>query len=351
MSTELLAIPLALYVHIPWCVRKCPYCDFNSHELREGFDEPAYIDALIHDLEQDLPLIWGRRVSTVFFGGGTPSLLSVEGMNTLMTQLRARLNMIPGAEITLEANPGTAEQGKFAGFREAGINRLSIGVQSFQDNYLSALGRIHGGAEATAALRMARNAGFENVNLDLMFGLPGQGQLDALRDVQTAIDLAPEHISFYQLTLEPNTYFHSHPPLLPDDDLVADIQLAGLQLLADAGYAQYEVSATAKSGFECAHNTNYWTFGDYLGIGAGAHAKITDMAAGVVRRYAKQRQPKAYVNSISIERRISDQRDLSAEDLRIEFLMNALRLKQGFAVAMFEQRTGLSTQGLEPNLS
>lgn len=294
--------PLSVYVHIPWCVRKCPYCDFNSHEMKgrepkDALPEGAYVDALLRDLEQDLPRVWGRRVVSVFIGGGTPSLFSAEAIDSLLSGLRARLAINANAEITLEANPGTAEQARFSEYRAAGVNRLSIGVQSFDDDLLQGLGRIHGRREAIAAAEMAHAAGFDNFNLDLMFALPQQTPAQASEDVATAISLEPTHISYYQLTLEPNTLFHVQPPVLPDEELAWQIQQAGQYQLAQAAYGQYEVSAYAKPERQCSHNLNYWQFGDYLGLGAGAHSKISDAAQQSITRLAKQRHPQAYLET------------------------------------------------------
>ncbi|NOX08618.1 MAG: radical SAM family heme chaperone HemW [Gammaproteobacteria bacterium] len=336
--------PLSLYVHIPWCVRKCPYCDFNSHAAVGDIPMQAYVDALLADLEQDLPKIWGRTVTTVFIGGGTPSLFSVEAIGRLLEGIRARLNCKPGMEITMEANPGTLEIGRFAEFRDAGVNRLSIGVQSFNDEMLQRLGRIHGRAEAIQAAEQAHYAGFDSFNLDLMHGLPGQNSLQALDDLQTAIDLQPAHISWYQLTLEPNTAFYQHPPVLPVEDMVDAMQEQGRDRLAQYQYARYEVSAYAKEGYQCQHNLNYWRFGDYLGIGAGAHGKITDLATQTVARYWKQRHPQAYMEADPVY--LAGNRVLDVPDVRLEYMMNALRLTEGVSVAEFVRDTGLSVNDL-----
>lgn len=335
------APPLSLYVHFPWCVRKCPYCDFNSHNIKNGIPEKSYIDALIGDLDQELSKVWGRRVISIFMGGGTPSLFSPEAVDTLLSAIRARLPLLPDAEITLEANPGTVEQQKFSEFRDAGINRLSIGVQSFDPDKLAALGRIHSRQEAIHAVEMAHKAGFTNLNLDLMFGLPGQSQAQALADVQTAVDLQPTHVSYYQLTLEPNTYFYRHPPTLPADELIWAIQCQGEEYLASSGYYQYEVSAYAKDQQRCQHNMNYWLFGDYLGIGAGAHAKVTDVNAKSITRTSKVKQPNEYLAKATQNAVVLSQQQLLPEDATLEFMMNALRLTQGFAVERFTERTGL----------
>ena len=339
--------PLSLYVHIPWCVRKCPYCDFNSHEARDEIPEAAYIDALIADLEQDLPAVWGRTVETVFFGGGTPSLFSPEGIDRLLADVRARIPLKPEAEITLEANPGTVDHARFKGFREAGINRLSIGIQSFQPELLKKIGRIHSGTEAITAVEAAHQAGFKNFNLDLMFGLPGQTQKQALQDLQMARDLQPAHISWYELTIEPNTWFHRHPPQRPDDDTLWEMQQAGRTLLEAAGYQRYEVSAYGRAQRQCRHNMNYWQFGDYLGIGAGAHAKISDAATQGITRTAKQRHPRNYLDNAHSNARISSSTRITPADALLEFAMNALRLDQGFSPAAFTAATGLSYTRIE----
>ena len=339
--------PLSLYIHIPWCVRKCPYCDFNSHEARNGIPEDAYIDALIADLEQDLPAVWGRTIETVFFGGGTPSLFSPGGIDRLLADVRARVPLKPDAEITLEANPGTVDHARFKGFRDAGVNRLSIGIQSFQPGLLKEIGRIHTDSDAIAAVEAAHQAGFDNVNLDLMFGLPGQTQAQALVDLRTAKELEPSHISWYELTIEPNTWFHRHPPQRPDDDTLWEMQQAGRTLLESAGFERYEVSAYARHGQRCRHNMNYWQFGDYLGIGAGAHAKISDAATQGITRIAKQRHPRSYLDSTHTVARISSTTRLAPEDVLLEFAMNALRLDQGFSPATFKATTGLPYTAIE----
>jgi oxygen-independent coproporphyrinogen-3 oxidase len=339
--------PLSLYVHIPWCARKCPYCDFNSHEAREELPESEYIAALIADLEQALPLVWGRKVHTVFFGGGTPSLFSARGIDAVLAAVRARLPLAADAEITLEANPGSAEAGKFQAFRAAGVNRLSLGIQSFGDRHLKALGRIHGGREARAAIDMAQRS-FDNVNLDLMYGLPGAGIEDALADIETAISYRPQHISAYHLTIEPNTYFHRYPPSLPDDDTTAAMQDGIEGSLAAAGYEHYETSAFAKrnrnapdSPFTavCAHNLNYWLFGDYLGIGAGAHGKLSFHDR--ILRQVRWRQPRQYMESALHGRPVQEEREVGTHEVGFEFMMNALRLTGGFPARLFEERTGV----------
>jgi len=344
--------PLALYVHLPWCVRKCPYCDFNSHEARGDIPARAYVDALIADLEQELPDVWGRPLETIFIGGGTPSLFPPEEIARLLARVRAYFNPAPDIEVTLEANPGTMEAGRFAGFREAGINRLSLGVQSFDDTSLRALGRIHDGAAARAAVASALDAGFDSVNLDLMYALPGQDIAAARADLEAATAFDPAHLSWYQLTLEPNTVFWSRPPRLPDEDAQADIEAAGRTLLAAAGYSRYEVSAWARgTGWRCRHNLNYWRFGDYLGIGAGAHGKVTLPAEGAIERRAKVRAPAAYLERAATAERIADRRRLSAADAAFEFLLNALRLPEGFEPPLFAERTGVPLAWLERPLA
>lgn len=342
--------PLALYVHIPWCVRKCPYCDFNSHEARGEIPERAYVDALLTDLDRELPGVWGRVVGSIFIGGGTPSLFSAESIDRLLGGIRARLTCKPDLEITLEANPGTVEHGRFREFRAAGINRLSIGVQSFDDDMLGKIGRIHGRREAIRAAELAHAAGFVSFNLDLMFGLPGQTPAQALTDLATAMDLEPAHLSWYQLTLEPNTYFHSHPPELPDDDILWTMQEQGQARLAARGYTQYEVSAYARKGMQCRHNLNYWRYGDYLGIGAGAHQKITDAAAQRIRRSWKVKNPRDYLAGVHGDTRIGGASEPTPADATFEFLLNALRLNAGFEAALFEQTTGLVFEPVQPAL-
>jgi putative oxygen-independent coproporphyrinogen III oxidase len=342
--------PLSLYVHLPWCVRKCPYCDFNSHALPDSLPEMTYVEALLRDLEQDLPRTWGRRVVSIFIGGGTPSLFSPEALDQLLSGLRARLSINADAEITLEANPGTAEQEKFREYRALGINRLSIGVQSFHNDALQRLGRIHGRGEAIAAAEMAHAAGFDNFNIDLMFALPQQTVAQAAEDVATAMDLEPSHISYYQLTLEPNTLFHAQPPVLPDNDLAWRMQLAGQEQLALGDYGQYEVSAYAAPKSQCAHNRNYWQFGDYLGLGAGAHGKITDASQQNITRLAKTRQPQAFMDTAGQPASIQSERVLTRKDVGLEFMMNALRLNEGFETALFTIHTGQQISLIEQPL-
>ena len=329
--------PLSLYVHVPWCIRKCPYCDFNSHEARGDFPEDAYVDALLADLEFSLPSVWGRRVGTVFFGGGTPSLFSAASIDRLLAGIRARLPLSPDAEITLEANPGTFERAKFAGFFAAGVNRLSLGVQSFDAAKLAALRRVHDADEAKHAAEAAMMI-FGNVNLDLMYALPGQTVDEARADVAAALSFAPPHLSFYQLTLEPNTLFHRHPPALPDEDAAADIEDAVHGALAAAGYARYETSAFARPGRECRHNVNYWRFGDYLGIGAGAHGKLS-FPDRVVRQL-RWKQPQQYLDAVARGAPVQEEREVTRDDMGFEFMLNALRLTDGVPATLFAERTG-----------
>ncbi|MGB7542675.1 MAG: radical SAM family heme chaperone HemW [Burkholderiales bacterium] len=330
--------PLALYVHIPWCVRKCPYCDFNSHQARGELPEREYVEALLRDLELALPDVWGRRVASIFFGGGTPSLFSAQSIDALLSALRARLPLAPGCEITLEANPGTFEAEKFRGYRAAGVNRLSIGIQSFNPKHLLALGRIHDETEARRAIEIAQRS-FDNINLDLMYALPEQTPEEAAADVEAALGAGTAHLSFYHLTLEPNTLFYRHPPPLPDDDTAAAMQDLIAGRLAQAGYLHYEVSAWAKPGRECRHNLNYWRFGDYLGIGAGAHSKIS-FPDRVVRSVCFK-QPKEYLQRAAAGTAVQERHEVGRADLVFEFMLNALRLSEGFPVSSFVERTGL----------
>lgn len=334
--------PLALYVHVPWCVRKCPYCDFNSHPLREELPEAAYVAALLADLDQDAVSVSGRPLQSIFFGGGTPSLLSGEVVAELLDGIRTRMACALGMEVTLEANPGTVESGRFEAYRRAGVNRLSLGVQTLSAESLLRLGRIHDPRQGRAAVVSARAAGFTNLNLDLMYGLPGQTLAAATADLAAVVDLMPEHLSYYQLTLEPNTAFVRHPPEMPDEDLVGDMHLQGQEILAKAGYHHYEVSAYARPGWECRHNLNYWQFGDYLGIGAGAHGKVSDPVSGRVERRWKRRHPEAYLASASSGGFIAGRQELAPADLRFEFMLNTLRLTGGFAAQLYEERTGQS---------
>jgi putative oxygen-independent coproporphyrinogen III oxidase len=330
--------PLSLYIHIPWCVRKCPYCDFNSHEQRGELPQREYVNALVADLEFSLPSIWGRRVKTIFFGGGTPSLFSARALDDILSAVRARVPLEPDAEITLEANPGTFEAEKFREFRALGINRLSIGIQSFNARHLTALGRIHDDAEARRAVEIAQ-ANFDNVNLDLMYALPRQSLDEALHDIETALAFKPPHLSAYHLTLEPNTVFYRQPPPLPDDDTAAEMQQRIEDRLAAAGYDNYETSAFAKPAKRCKHNLNYWQFGDYLGIGAGAHSKIS--FADRIERAMRYKQPAAYVKQTLGGAPVQETHPVAARDLPFEFMMNALRLAEGFPVALLQERTGL----------
>ena len=339
--------PLSVYVHLPWCVRKCPYCDFNSHEQRGDLPERAYVDALLLDLESQLPRVWGRRLESIFIGGGTPSLFSPEAIDELLSGLRARLPWRPNLEVTLEANPGTAERGFFRGYREAGVNRLSLGIQSFDPGLLREIGRIHDDADAHAAIAQARAAGFEEVNLDLMFGLPRQSLAQGLADLETAIAARPSHISWYQLTLEPNTLFAARPPVLPADEIVDELFAQGQCVLEHAGYTRYEISAYAGAGSECRHNRNYWEFGDYLGLGAGAHGKVTDVAAQTVTRLLKPRHPEAYLR----DPRAASLTPIEPRSLPFEFMLNALRLTAGVPAELFPERTGLALEGIGPVLA
>jgi putative oxygen-independent coproporphyrinogen III oxidase len=339
--------PLSLYVHVPWCVRKCPYCDFNSHEVRGELPEDAYVAALLADLETALPQVWGRPVLTVFIGGGTPSLLSVRALDALLSGVRARLPLAADAEITLEANPGTVEAEKFAGFRAAGVNRLSLGIQSLNDRHLKALGRIHDAREARRAAELAL-ATFDNVNLDMMYGLPQQSVAEAEADLAAAIALGSQHLSAYHLTIEPNTWFHRYPPSVPDDDTAAAMQDAVEAQLAAAGFEHYETSAFARAGRRSRHNLNYWMFGDYLGIGAGAHAKLS--FKNNVLRESRTRQPKAYLERAGSDAVISERRDVTVAELPGEFVMNALRLNDGFDLDLFRTRTGLDLTRILPQL-
>jgi putative oxygen-independent coproporphyrinogen III oxidase len=333
------APPLSLYIHIPWCVRKCPYCDFNSHPLHEPLPEWDYVLALRRDLETSLPLIWGRTVESIFFGGGTPSLLSARAVDAILTDVRTLTRVNPGAEITLEANPGTAEAGKLRDFRAAGVTRLSLGIQSFNPIHLRSLGRIHDDCEARSAVKVAQDH-FERVNVDLMYGLPGQTKEEARTDVRSAIGFGVEHVSAYQLTLEPNTAFHSEPPPdLPDDARVADMQDAIESELAAAGFEHYETSAFARPGARCRHNLNYWQFGDYLGIGAGAHSKLTQ--SDRILRQVRQRHPRVYLREAAAGRPIQEEAAIEPAQIPFEFMMNALRLSEGIPTWLFAERTGL----------
>jgi putative oxygen-independent coproporphyrinogen III oxidase len=344
--------PLALYVHMPWCVRKCPYCDFNSHQLKSGQPDAAYIDALIRDFDFEVPRVRGRRIDSVFFGGGTPSLFAPSEFARLIAALKARIEFTSGAEITLEANPGTIERGKFQGYAEAGINRVSLGAQSFDANALKALGRIHSADDTHRAVEELKAANLGNFNLDLMYALPQQTLEQALNDLKIACSLQPAHISYYQLTLEPGTVFHSLPPALPDEDAAWQIQLAGQKMLAERGYAQYEVSAYAKQGAQCRHNLNYWQFGDYVGIGAGAHGKVSIGKPGEILRTVKPKQPREYQVKIgSAAWSGGGGNYVAAADLPFEFMLNALRLNDGFSSGCYEARTGLRLHDLDEKLA
>ncbi len=331
--------PLSLYIHIPWCVKKCPYCDFNSHESKGAIPEQHYVDCLISDLDHMLPKIWGRRVYSIFFGGGTPSLFSARAIDTILAAVRARVTLDSEAEITLEANPGTVEAEKFRGFREAGVNRLSLGIQSFNARHLQALGRIHNDTEAHHAVAIAQQH-FDNINLDLMFALPNQTLTECAADVESALSFGTNHLSIYHLTLEPNTLFHRFPPPLPDDELAADMQEMIAKKLAHAGYENYETSAYAKPLRESKHNLNYWRFGDYVGIGAGAHAKIS--YPDRITREVRYKQPDAYMQHAATGMAIQEESVVTPRELPFEFALNALRLREGFSNTLFTERTGLS---------
>lgn len=340
--------PLSLYIHIPWCVRKCPYCDFNSHEAKQAIPEDAYVDALIQDLEQATPLIWGRKIHSVFFGGGTPSLFSGASIDKILSHVRMLTPLEYGAEITLEANPGTVDTAHFQAYKDAGVNRVSLGIQSFDDRYLKALGRIHDSEQAQQAAALAI-ATFERVNLDVMYALPQQTLEDALNDAKIACALNPAHLSFYHLTLEPNTPFHRTPPSLPDDDTSATMQEEIERYLAQQGYGNYETSAFAKPGMQCKHNLNYWTFGDYLGIGAGAHSKLS--FHNKLIRQARHKHPKRYMEFAPQGKAVDQEWTISPQALGFEFMMNALRLNDGFATDLFQQRTGLPLISIQASIN
>jgi putative oxygen-independent coproporphyrinogen III oxidase len=348
------ALPLTLYVHLPWCVRKCPYCDFNSHQLPSAAPSADYIDALIRDFESELADLGGRPIDSIFFGGGTPSLFPPEAFARLLDVFAARAPLAADVEVTLEANPGTIERGRFAGYRDAGINRVSLGAQTFAPHALERLGRIHSPADTFRAVEELHAAGLHNFNLDLMYALPEQKLEEALEDVRSACALEPRHISHYQLTLEPGTVFHSRPPPLPDEEVAYRMQSDCQALLADNGFEQYEVSAYARDGARCRHNLNYWRFGDYVGIGAGAHGKITLSLPHGIERTEKARQPRAYLEQVGSAAagagRIGERKPVPAGDLPFEFMLNALRLNDGFAVGDFESRTGLAASAVEPRL-
>lgn len=346
--------PLSLYIHLPWCIKKCPYCDFNSHATdKQDFPEERYIDVLIRDLESELPRIWGRPIISIFIGGGTPSLFSAEAIERLMTALRSRLTFYHNTEITMEANPGSAEAERFKAYRASGINRLSIGVQSFDDEKLKRLGRVHDRTEALNAITMAKEAGFDEINIDLMFGLPEQSIADALSDLEVAMEQETTHLSWYQLTIEPNTVFYSQLPILPKDELLWELQQQGQAFLSENGFKQYEISAYAKAegDHRCRHNLNYWQFGDYLGIGAGAHGKLTHVVEGKIERYSRHRIPQRYIDKVMQQNAITETRLLSRDELPLEFMMNGLRLNAGFQSSLFNEYTGLLLSQIEESLN
>jgi putative oxygen-independent coproporphyrinogen III oxidase len=342
---------LALYVHMPWCVRKCPYCDFNSHQLKSAQPDVSYIDALIRDFDIEAPRLTGRRIDTVFFGGGTPSLFAPEEFARLLRALRQRIAFAQDVEITLEANPGTIERGRFSGYAEAGINRVSLGAQTFDAHALKRLGRIHSAEDTHRAVEELRAAKLDNFNLDLMYALPEQTLEQAISDVRTACALCPSHISYYQLTLESGTVFHSRPPPLPDEEAAWHMQCAGQKMLADSGYIQYEVSAYATSGARCKHNLNYWLFGDYLGLGAGAHGKLSLSMPAQILRTTKPKQPREYQQQIGISQTaIGESAYIAVADLPFEFMLNALRLNEGFRIQEYQDRTGLELASVEEKI-
>ena len=344
--------PLSLYVHIPWCIKKCPYCDFNSHEARGEIPEDAYVDALLDDLANEMPGVWGRQISTVFIGGGTPSLFSARSLDRLLSGIRALTALAPNVEITLEANPGTFEQHRFEDYRSLGINRLSIGIQSFNPRLLAALGRVHSADEALKACEIAHSAGFEQVNLDMMFALPEQTSQELDNDIQRALAQSSTHLSFYELTLEPNTLFARFPPPVPDDETRASMQDSVVEQLSLEGFERYEVSAYARQSNgdrnRAAHNMNYWQFGDYIGIGCGAHGKISSADSGQIVRRWKQKHPQTYLNATAAEQRLGKQTVIPVEDSALEFLMNALRLREGFPIPLFALHTGVALDRWQP---
>jgi len=342
--------PLSLYIHLPWCVAKCPYCDFNSHALKGQLPEERYIDALLADLEVDLPRVWGRTVHTVFLGGGTPSLFSAKAIDRLLSGVRARLALAPDAEVTMEANPGAVEYDRFEGYRAAGVNRISLGVQSFNNHQLKTLGRIHSSDDAHRAIGDIKQAGFERFNLDLMWALPGQDVEQALDDLNQALSFEPEHLSHYQLTLEPNTLFAARPPTLPDEDTVFDVQIACAQVLTEAGFEDYEISAWSRPSGASRHNLNYWHFGDYLGIGAGAHGKVTLPAEASVRRTRRKSHPRPYLNALEDGKFIAEDWCVPAEQLAFEYFLNRTRLAAAIDLAEFEQRTGVPIESIRAPL-
>jgi len=338
--------PLSLYVHLPWCIRKCPYCDFNSHAVTQEIPGDDYVTALLSDLEKELPLVWGRPVHSIFFGGGTPSLFSAKQIESLISGFRSLLPVSPEAEVTLEANPGTIEHDSFSAYRDAGVNRISLGVQSFNDSRLKDIGRIHGRTEVENAVGAIHRSGIENFNIDLMFALPNQSAEEALQDVHDAIACEPAHISHYQLTIEPNTAFHANPPLLPDEDSAWEIQQGCGNLLSQAGFEQYEISAWSKPGFRCRHNLNYWRYGDFLGIGAGAHGKITLPSEQCARRRVRQRHPKTWMKAVWEGDSVAEDRKLEPAERVFEFFLNQLRLRDGVRKSQLEPRTGVAWSGV-----
>lgn len=346
----MLTPPLSLYIHLPWCLKKCPYCDFNSHEIRGAPPEGDYAAAIVRDLEFAAEDLGRREIVSIFFGGGTPSLMSPAALETILDAAAARLKLSATLEITLEANPGAADSGRFTAYRQLGINRLSIGAQSFDDAKLAALGRIHDGAEAAAAIAAARAAGFDNINVDLMRGLPGQAVEEALGDLDQALAFAPEHVSWYQLTIEPNTVFHARPPALPDEESVWRMTLQGQERLARRGYQRYEVSSWSRPGRACLHNLNYWRFGDYLGLGAGAHGKLSCASQGRILRQARTRLPTSYMDKAGSAAVLARQTSLQDAERPLEFMLNALRLKDGVPAACFSARTGLPLAAIRPQL-
>lgn len=341
---QIIPPPLGLYLHFPWCLRKCPYCDFNSYALSAELPQQAYVDRLLQDIELEARGVEGRCIETIFIGGGTPSLIAPEALDRLFEGIRSRLTLASDAEITLEANPGSADAGRFRAYRETGVNRLSVGVQSFDDALLRAIGRVHDAAEAIAAVEAAQQAGFDALNIDLMFALPGQDQTRAAGDIEIALSLQPEHLSYYQLTLEPNTLFHTHPPsALPEEEPAFEMERWGRERLAEAGYGRYEISAHARDGHLCQHNLGYWQFADYLGVGAGAHGKLT--RDGAIWRQLKARQPTAYLEGVA-----GSERQVAPEQLPFEFMLNALRLTSGVPLQLFSERTGVGVESIQPVL-
>ncbi len=344
------SIPLSLYIHLPWCIKKCPYCDFNSHEIKNNVPEEQYINALIADLKRYIKYVQDRKIVSIFIGGGTPSIFSAQSVQRLLNSIKELISFKENIEITIEANPGTMDQENFIGFREAGVNRISIGAQSFANQQLQKLGRIHNSQDAINSVQAARQAGFENINIDLMYALPKQTLQAAMEDLEIAISLSPSHISYYQLTLEPNTHFYRQPPQLPDSQTSWDIQQAGMNLLSQNDYIQYEVSAYAKEKKECVHNKNYWQFGDYLGIGAGAHQKISLSVPNTIVRCEKPKHPQQYIHTIEDEYKIIQINTLNKQDIVFEFLLNTLRLKHGFTERLFNLHTGLAIQTVHKKL-